>query len=331
LVTIKDISNACGLSVATVSRALNNQNEVNSKTAERVRRIARELGYYPNAAARALKTNRSYNIGILYENMMDHEYFSLIIDKIRHTAEQKGYDITFLSNSIGHSHMNYYEHARYRGLDGVIIVQGDFLAPEVRQLALSEFPCLALDYQYEGCDCINSDNCSGIEQIVRKAYELGHRHIAFVHGEDGTVTRARMEGYLGECKRLGLDVAEGYIQRSAYHEPEPSRIATKNLMSLPVPPTCILYPDDYASLGGLNELEKLGYSVPGDVSIVGYDGIHLCEKLRPSLATYRQDYEKIGELAVELLSDAIENPGHTPQTILVSGQFADGKTLSPRV
>lgn len=86
MVTLKDLANACGLSTATVSRALNNQGDVSQKTAERVRTIAAEMGYCPNAAARALKTNRSYNIGILYENEMDHEYFSMIIDTIRHTA-----------------------------------------------------------------------------------------------------------------------------------------------------------------------------------------------------------------------------------------------------
>ena len=328
MITIKDISNACGLSVATVSRALNNQNEVNPKTAERVREIARQMGYYPNAAARALKTNRSYNIGVLYENLMDHEYFSLVIDKIRHTAETKGYDITFLSNAIGNSQLNYYEHAKYRGLDGIIILQGDFSAAQIRQLALSEFPCVSLDHKYDSCDCVSSDNREGIAQIVRKAYEAGHRRIAFIHGEVGSVTNARIDGFRKECESLAIDIPAEYIQSGCYHEPDSSRVITKKLMSLPVPPTCILFPDDYASFGGLNELEKIGYRVPEDISIIGYDGIRLAEKLRPHLTTYRQDYEKIGELAVMLLTDAIENPLHRPQTVTVTGSFLEGATLS---
>lgn len=330
MVTLKDLSTACGVSTATVSRALNNQNDVSKKTAERIRRLAQEMGYCPNAAARALKTNRTYNIGILYENTMDHEYFCLIIDTIRHTAEQCGYDITFLCNTIGDSSMNYYDHAKYRGLDGIIIVQGDFSSPEIKRLALSEFPCVVLDYLYSGCDCIGSDNRAGVEKIVRHAFSLGHRKIAFIHGDTGgSVTDERISGFRSACTQCGLSVPDAYIVSAHYHMPDASKAATRQLMNLPEPPTCILYPDDYACLGGISELEKMGLRVPEDISIVGYDGIHLASILRPKLTTYRQDYEKIGQLAVSVLMDAIENPeSHQARTVTVNGCMTAGGTLT---
>ena len=97
-------------------------------------------------------------------------------------------------------------------------------------------------------------------KLARKAYEAGHRRIAFIHGEVGSVTNARIDGFRKECESLAIDIPAEYIQSGCYHEPDSSRVITKKLMSLPVPPTCILFPDDYASFGGLNELEKMGYS-----------------------------------------------------------------------
>lgn len=330
MVTLKDVAAACGVSAATVSRALNNQGEINSATAERIRQTATDMGYFPNAAARALKTNHSNNIGILYENQMDHEYFSMIIDTIRHTAETRGYDITFLSKNVGGIPMSYYEHAKYRGLDGVIIIQGDFESDGFRKLAQSEFPCVALDYRYDGCDCISSDNISGTGNLVNTAVAFGHRRIAFIHGESGgDVTGKRVEGFKKAMADNGLEVSDSYIVQGCYHQPEMSGELTKRLMTLPEPPTCILYPDDFAALGGLSQLELMGYSVPGDVSIAGYDGIRLSCMLRPKLTTWHQDFDRIGQMAVSLIADAIENPSrHVADRHFVTGSLFMGNSMA---
>ena len=101
MVTIRDISEQCGLSVAAVSKALNGRPGVSPEKAEMVRLTAQKMGYFPNAAAQTLKTNRSMNIGILFKNVLAHEYFSVILEAIRDTAEKRGYDITFLKTSFG--------------------------------------------------------------------------------------------------------------------------------------------------------------------------------------------------------------------------------------
>lgn len=329
MVTLKDVAAACGVSVATVSRALNNLGDINAVTAERIRQQAGSMGYFPNAAAKALKTNHSNNIGILYENQMDHEYFSMIIDTIRHTAEARGYDITFLGRNVGSGHMSYYEHARYRGLDGIIIIQGDFTSDEFMKLAKSEFPCVALDFEYVDCDCIASDNVNGIGELVNAAAKLGHSRIAFIHGEIGDVTVKRIEGFNKAMKENGLEIPERYIVSGNYHNPEKSGEMTEKLMRLPEPPTCILYPDDFSALGGLSQLERMGFSVPQDVSIAGYDGIRLADITRPRLTTWRQDFESIGRMAVSLITDAIENPAvHAADTHFVTGSLYTGRSMA---
>lgn len=326
MVTLKDIAGLCNVSIATVSRALNNPNAINNETAKRIRRTAQKMGYLPNAAARMLKTNRSYNIGILYEDEIHHEYFSLLIDKIRTAAEWKGYDITFLRKSNA---ADYYEHAKYRGLDGVIILQAAFHSPGVMQLASSDLPCVAIDYNYDCCSCVLSDNQNSMQQLVQYAYNKGHQKIAFVHGQsEGFVTVQRLNGFYRACAALGLTVPPEYVIEAAYHDPISVSEATKKLLALADRPTCVLYPDDYSCLGALSRLEKCGFSVPGDLSIAGYDGIMLSTVLRPKLTTYRQDVQKMGEAAVELLTKTIENGGKDEMIHrIVPGELQPGGTL----
>ena len=136
MVSIKDIAQACGVSTATVSKALNNREDVNPQTRERVQETARQLGYLPNAMARALKTNKTYNIGVLMVDKADsgltHHYFASILDSFKVAMERSGYDLTFISNQIGSQACSYLEHCRYRNVDGVLAACVDFNTQEVQ-------------------------------------------------------------------------------------------------------------------------------------------------------------------------------------------------------
>ncbi len=103
MVSMKDISAVCGVSVATVSKALNDQNDIGQETKRRIRKVAEEMGYFPNTAAKMLKTNRSYNIGVLFNHEdysgLTHDYYAFVLDSLKRTVEEKGYDITFVNTS----------------------------------------------------------------------------------------------------------------------------------------------------------------------------------------------------------------------------------------
>lgn len=333
-VRLKDIADACGVSVATVSRALNGLTDAGQGRGETIRRMAREMGYYPNAAAKALKTNRSNNIGILYEDQMNHEYFSVLIDSLREHAERKGYDLTFISRTDRNENrdgerLNYYEHACRRNLDGVVVIQADFNSSEVIRLATSDMPSVIIDHAYEGCDCVLSDNGGSMEQIVKAVWQAGHRRIAFICGEDGTVTRDRRAGFYKACAELGIRVPQEYIREGRFRDPAGCVQTAVTLMSLPEPPTCILFPDDYSCLGVLGVMEDRGLRVPERISIVGFDGIRLAQMMKPRLTTYSQDAKEIGRVTVEMLTDAIEHPEtHKPSQIRVAGTLLQGETLA---
>ena len=188
MTTIKDISRACGVSPATVSKALNGYSEISKETVDLVRRTAKEMHYMPDAAARLLKTNISHNIGVLFEDGtmsgLTHEYFSLILNSVKKEAEKLGYDITFISRYIGGQEVSFLEHCRYRRCDGVVIACVDFESAPVIELVRSEVPIVTIDYTFDNISCILSDNIEGNRKLTSHLIEAGHRKIAFIHGEE---------------------------------------------------------------------------------------------------------------------------------------------------
>ena len=332
MVTIKDISKQCGVSPATVSKALNGYGDISTETAEMIRKTAQEMHYMPNAAARQLKTNMSHNIGVLFvdDTMsgLTHEYFSAILNSAKEEAERLGYDITFISRNVGGNNSSFVEHCRYRKCDGVLIASVDFLSDQVRELVESEFPTVTIDYSFNNQSSVVSDNVEGAYRLTEYLLEKGHRKIAFIHGEKTSVTEKRLVGFFRACEDYGIDIPEEYVLEARYHDPKVCEVLTEQLMKMEDPPTVIMYPDDYSYLGGLRQLEKMGLSVPEDVSAAGYDGINISQVLRPRLTTYYQDAEMIGKKSMQKLVETIENKRTCiVEQIMVSVKLLEGHSV----
>ena len=330
MVSMKDIARACGVSVATVSKALNGQPDIGEETRARVCETAQQMGYMTNSAARALKTNRTYHLGVLFvderRSGLAHEYFSNVLESFKTEAERHGYDITFINHNVGGKPTSYLQHCRYRGVDGVAIACVDFTDPQVRELAESDLPLVTVDHVFNNRLAVLSDNVSGVEALVRYAYEKGHRKIAFLHGEKTTVTQNRRVGFYRACEKLGLSIPEEYVREGAFHNPDRCALDTLELMRLPDRPTCILFPDDYSYVGGMNALSQMGVQVPEDVSVMGYDGIHLAKVL--GLTTYRQNSAELGRIAADRLISLIEHPKTTLiDRVMVAGELIEGNTV----
>ena len=332
MVKIKDIAERCGLSIASVSKALHGDSDLNPKTAEYIRTVAREMGYIPNASARLLKTKRSYNIGVLFvdetSSGLEHEYFSSMLNSIKDEAEKNGYDITFISHHFGRNYLTFYEHAKYRNVDGVIIASVDFKDSEVVKLVESEIPTVTIDYEFNDVASVVSDNVQGVRDIVNYLVEMGHKKIAFITGDDTSVTQKRIASFYKACNENNISVNDEYVKKGRYHIPRVSGEATRELLQLKDKPTVIMYPDDYSLLGGITEIEKEGYKIPEDISIVGYDGIKLSRLLRPVVTTYVQNSTEIGIQATKKLIELIENPKTTiADRTLVIGGLQKGETV----
>ena len=332
MVSIKDIASVCGVSAATVSKALNGHNDVGETTKQRVLDAAKELGYTGNFVARALKTNRTYNIGILYTELQGsgflHEYFAATLNSFRTESAARGYDITFLNSNVGSQSMTYIQHARYRQVDGVAIMCADFFDAEVQELASSDIPVVTLDHSFNNRTAVMSDNINGLGSLVRYAYSKGHRKIAYIHGNPTAVTENRLTGFYRACEELGLKVPSTYVESCEYHETVGCYKATKKLLALADRPTCILFPDDFAAIGGLNAIRDADLRIPEDISVMGYDGINLAQVISPKLTTWQQNTEELGKIVAAKLIERIENPRTTAaEYIVVQGKLFDGETV----
>ena len=315
MVSMKEIAKKCNVSVASVSKALNGYSDISEETRKLILRTASEMGYLPNSSARTLKTKRSYNIGVMFVDEaasgLTHDYFNHVLESFKRTAEEKGYDITFTSGKISGQKLSYYEHCRYRGVDGVVIACVDFYADEVQELIRSEIPVVTIDHVFDGKIAVVSNNTQGMEELVSYVYEQGHRRIAYIHGDNTSVTRMRLSGFYRTLQRLGVEIPDDYIKECPYRDADTAAMVTGELLDLPLPPTCILYPDDFSALGGINEIHERGLRIPDDISIAGYDGLTFARILEPRLTTLCQDTETIGQLAAKKLIGLIENPKAT--------------------
>ena len=333
MTSLKDIAQQCGVSVATVSKALNGQLDIGEETRRKIRLKAEELGYTTNAAARALKTKRTYNIGVLFVDPthggLAHEFFSTVLDGIRTEAEQSGYDITFINCNIGRRETSYLQHCLYRGVDGVVIASADFKDPMVLELVNSSLPVVTLDHVFNDHISVVSDNIRGMEELVRHVIAKGHRRLAFIHGEKTSVTVNRLAGFHKTCEELGVPVRDEWIRESAYHDSKGCYRITKEILALGERPSCIFFPDDYSFVGGYNAIREAGLRLPEDISAVGYDGIPLSRIMSPVLTTWRQDTSGLGRTCAEKLIGLIERPKTAIfDRVVVKGSLQEGGTVA---
>lgn len=332
MVTLKDIARECKVSFSTVSKALKGSPEISYETTQFIQKKAHEMGYHPNIAARSLRTNRTYDIGVIFEDKtgagFQHQYFATIISGIQKIAFQKGYEMTFVGGDSTKNY-DYYSHALARNYDGLAILSCDFTSSGITGLVKSEIPTVSLDYFYDlDHAAVMSDYTAGINELLEYVISMGHKKIAMIHGEKTWVTDERIQAFNKVCKAHGIDVPAEYFAEGLYHDPVTSSAATEVLLGLPEPPTCIFYPDDYAALGGIRELNSRGLTPGKDISIVGYDGIALTSMMIPPLTTYEQDGETIGRAIAEALISKIEKPdSFEPKKEMITGRLIKGGTV----
>lgn len=333
MTSIKDISMVCGVSIATVSKALNDHKDIGEETKAHVRQVAKELGYSPNSAARTLKTNRTYNMGVLFshddQSGLTHDFFTYVLNGFMVTVEQHGYDLTFINKvKDGVRRMTYLEHCRYRKFDGVAIICADFFDPEVEELVKSEIPVVTVDHVFNDRIAVVSDNVKGMHDLFTYIYSQGHRRIAYIHGSSSGVTKSRLSSFYRTADELGIKIPDEYVIEGTYRDTELAYRMTGRLLNLKEPPTCICYADDFAAFGGMNAIKDRGLRIPDDISVAGYDGLRIGRHLEPQLTTIVQDTAGMGSAAAERLIGLVERPKSTfPEMVVVEGEVFKGQSV----
>jgi LacI family transcriptional regulator len=323
MTNIQELAEKTGVSVATVSRALNGSSEVSEATRERILALAQELDYTPSAAARTLVRRRSHVVGVILETGAGHPdllhpFFQEVLVGLQHGAGERGYDLLLFAtdepgSGFGGRH-SYARRAGHHGVGGVVAMGFDRSHPEMRKLIAAGIPCIAVDSDLGGprCGFVMSENREGAAQAVAHLRELGHERIATIAGPLGTRPGAdRLAGYREMLERLGIEVREEYVREGDFYD-ESGYEATKQLLALEAPPTAIFAASDLMAAGALRAAHELGVRVPDELAVVGFDDIALAALIQPALTTVRQDMEALGRAAAEGLIRMIEDADAPP-------------------
>ncbi|HAN44361.1 MAG TPA: LacI family transcriptional regulator, partial [Ruminococcaceae bacterium] len=243
-------------------------------------------------------------------------------------AENSGYDIIFINKNIGKIKMSYYEHCKYRDIDGVVIACVSFTDPDVVELVNSDIPVVTIDHVFNNRTAIISDNISGMRDLVNYVYQKGHRKIAYIHGNKSSVNENRLASFYKTADELGIQIPENYVCEASYYDPITTKKVTAELLKLKNRPTCIIFPDDFSAIGGICAIEEAGLAIPDDISAVGYDGIFLSQVINPKLTTLEQDTRRIGREAAAQLVKLIEKPRTTlAERIVIPGRLLPGGSV----
>jgi LacI family transcriptional regulator len=347
LATIRDVAEATGVSISTVSRVFNGYGDVSSATRQRVLAAAQRLDYAPSAAARTLVRQRSQLVGVVlftgHEHPdIGHPFFQDVLVGVKHAIGAFGYDVLLFATeepgAVGGRPHSYLRRARHHHVDGVILMGVDRDDPEVGELLRSGIPIVGVDLAVAGehATFVASDNVGGARLAVRHLHALGHRRIATIAGpQDRDPGEDRLLGYRAEMRALGLEVAPGYEQVGDFYF-ESGGTAMRALLALPEPPTAVFAAADMMAIGALRELQAAGLQAPRDVAVVGFDDIQLASLLQPALTTVRQDKLRLGQAAARALVDQIESPDSIPPVLTLpvelvvrdscgGGREADGR------
>ncbi len=314
-VTIKDIARRAGVSHTTVSRALLGNPLISSNTAERIRRIAAEMGYRPSAAARSLKTNRSEALGVIVSNI-DDPYFSEVLQGVETTAQESGYSLFIAASQRNpERERNIVETMVEHRVEGVIICSSSFTAQQARNFAEYGVPIVAVnnqsseDYRYS----IYHDDVAGSRQITAHLLDLGHHTIAYIgNAASGRTNQDRLLGFEVSMKAAGLVVSASHIQAVEYGRPGAVEEAVRACLALEPRPTALVCYNDMMAIEAMSALHRLGLAVPGDISITGFDNIVFSAYTQPPLTTFDQPKRFIGEEAGRLLLSLVGEGAQSP-------------------
>ncbi len=322
-VTITEIAEAAGVSLTTVSRALNNiDHPMNKDTKERILKIAREMGYQPNLVARSLRTDRTFSIGIIVENIQS-PFTPPIIRGIQDHLKPAGYSSTIINSDWDPKiETDAILSLNNRKIDGIIFVETWHRSSEAVQMMTTK-PFVFVHRLFNG-HCPNSvipDEYRGARLIVHHLLELGHRRIAYINGpKDWDASQRRLKGYQDELADASIHYDSHLVSKGDW-EVKGGYLATRVLIDVENPPTAIFAANDLMALGAIYALQDMNLRVPEDIAIAGYDNRNFASFTRPSITTVTLPCYEMGNAAARLLLSFINGEVNETEPIEILGRL----------
>lgn len=322
-ITIHDVAAAAEVSVSTVSRVLNDKDDVAAETYERVQQVIAELGYVSSLAARGMRSRRTNVIGLIMPDVVSL-YSAAILQGVNQAIAQLDYDLLVYTNGSVRKNRSASQETYFVSLLNGSITDGVIVVTPVATKFSTTAPIVAIDPNNESPECpvIISTNRNGAIQAINYLTGLGHRRIGFITGRPELVSASRrLQGYRDGLAAAGIPVDEGLIQSGDYST-ETAMTCAERLFALKCPPTAIFAANDQTAIGVYQAAQKYGLRIPEDISIIGFDNLREAAYLNPPLTTIDQFIPKMGASAVEMIvklinGATIENKLYKTKTQLV--------------
>lgn len=313
-VTIKDVAREAGVSVASVSRALNGNGGVTAETEQRIRAVANRLRYVPHSAARSLITRRTHTIGALLPDLHG-EFFSELIRGIDLAARARGLHLLVSSAHDGADDAAAALRAMRGRVDGMLILSSRADLKFLHANLPEALPTVLLNsaVRSEHYSVLNIDNEGGARAMVRHLVDAGHRQIAFITGPDGNFDAAQREhGYRTAMAEFAPGapvrvIAGEFTEESGYR-------AGRELLATGARPQAVFAGNDMMAIGCLYAFQEAGLEVPRDIALAGFDDIPIARYVTPSLTTVRVRIVDLGRSALERLAALLDASGQTTPT-----------------
>lgn len=312
LATLKDIAKITGFNVSTVSRALNNNPEINEDTRNKIIKVARQLSYYPNKLGSALSNNSSNTIGIISPEI-ESNFYSQLVSVIEKKITAEGYTII-----TGFTNFKYEEEVRFlnlfahKAVDGIILIRSlDERTSEDLKMFKNkyEIPVVQVDTSntLDFYDCLQIDDYLGVSLAIEHLAGLGHRRIGYI---GDTLSQHRKRAYIDTLQKHEIEVNNQFIKIGEERFEEGGYKRMRELLQSKIPITAVFASYDDVAIGAMKAIYEKGLRIPEDISVVGTDNIKVSNYLFKGLTTVSVPVNELGYISTKILFEKINDKSY---------------------
>ncbi len=317
MITIRDVAREAGVSIGTVSRAFNGYQDINCETKAKVFEVASRLGYAPNISAKSLSSKVSSNMGVIVSGFLESDrrsdfVLSLLKGTYRYAFESQLEVALYTMDAEQQKSKSYEQFCREHSIFGAVLSGIATSDTYYRQFTGGRFPCVLIDVYIKGMGlgCVSIDNVRAAEEMMEYLLRANHKKIVIMQGKrEAEVNNYRIAGIFSALQKRGVELDRNMILDGEFRESVAYELAKKYIQEHGRDgATAFMCLSDVMALGVMKAINDLGYSVPEDFSVTGFDGIPITEYTTPSLTTIEQEMEEIGYYAAETLCELAKYP-----------------------
>ena len=332
---IKDVARKAGVSISTVSNALNNSRYVKKETKEKILEITRNLNYTPNIIARGLKTRSTSTVAVIVPDI-SNQFFAQVIRGVEEVARQRKYSILLACTYYDVSEeKKSIENLRKQFVDGFVFVSGYNSFDHIKELNDDKVPVVVADRELGDIKVpsVLVDNLGAMRDTVNYLHGLGHKRIGYISYtyNNQTTVEKRFKGYRKGLKenKLNFDPDLVIISKNLrLNELEGSCEAVKEIITSKNIPSVIMTASDFIAVGVIRALKELKFKIPEEISVMGFDNIMMSQYTDPLLTTIKQPKRQMGTTAMNLLLDIIEGKRIKEKNIMLSTELVERQSVA---